>query len=50
MGTAVLVIVSISTAITVVIVLSLFVWAARKDGEFDRAVQKRAGVRKRRRL
>ena len=50
MGTAVVVIVSVSTAITVVIVFLLFVWAARKDGEFDRSVQKRAGVRKRRRL
>ena len=48
-STAALVIVSISTAITVVIVFFLFVWVARKDGEFARSVQKRAGVRRRRR-
>ena len=28
----------------------LFVWAARKDGEEDRAVQKRLGIRRRTRL
>ena len=50
MGTAVLVIVSISTGITVVFVLFLFVWAARKDGEFDRSVQKRTGIQRRHRL
>ena len=44
MGTAVLVIVTISTTITVARVLSLFVWAARKDGEFDRSAQKRTGI------
>jgi hypothetical protein len=29
---------------------SLFVWAARKDGEEDRALQKRLGIRRRTRL
>jgi hypothetical protein len=28
----------------------VFVWAARKDGEADRAVQKRLGIRRRTRL
>jgi len=28
----------------------LFVWAAKKDGEEDRAVQKRLGIRRRTRL
>jgi hypothetical protein len=50
MSTAVLVIASISAALTVVIVLGLLVWAARKDGEYDRAVQKRLGIRRRTRL
>ena len=50
MGTAALVIASISTFITVVVVLALFVWAARKDGEYDRAVQRRLGIRRRTRL
>jgi hypothetical protein len=50
MSTALLVIASISTALTVVIVLALFVWAARKDGEYDRSVQKRLGIHRRTRL
>jgi anaerobic C4-dicarboxylate transporter len=50
MSTALLVIASISTTLTVVIVLALFVWAARKDGEYDRSVQKRLGIRRRTRL
>ena len=50
MSTALLVIASISTTLTVVIVLALFVWAARKDGEYDRSVQKRLGTRRRTRL
>ena len=31
----------------VIVVGVLFVWAARKDGEEDRAVQKRLGIRRR---
>lgn len=50
MSTALLVIASISTALTVVFVLALFVWAARKDGEYDRSVQKRLGIHRRTRL
>lgn len=34
----------------VIVVGVLFVWAARKDGEEDRAVQKRLGIRRRTRL
>jgi hypothetical protein len=49
-GTAALVIASISTFLTTVAVLALFVWAARKDGEYDRAVQRRLGIRRRTRL
>jgi hypothetical protein len=49
-GTAALVIASISTFVTVVFVLALFVWAARKDGEYDRSVQRRLGSRRRTRL
>jgi hypothetical protein len=36
--------------ITVVGVLWMFVWAARKDGEYDRSVQSRLGIRRRTRL
>jgi heme/copper-type cytochrome/quinol oxidase subunit 2 len=50
MSTAVLVIASVSTVVTVAVVLALFVWAARKDGEYDRSVQKRLGIRRRTRL
>jgi hypothetical protein len=49
-GTAVLIIASVSTVVTTVLVLWLFVWAARKDGEYDRSVQKRLGIRRRTRL
>ena len=39
-----------SMAVSVVIVFALFIWAARKDGEHDREVQARTGVRRRTRL
>jgi hypothetical protein len=32
------------------VVLCLFVWAARKDGEEDRALQRRLGIRRKTRL
>jgi hypothetical protein len=32
------------------VVIALFVWAARKDGQTDRAVQARLGIRRRTRL
>jgi hypothetical protein len=35
---------------SVLVVLALFVWAARKDGEEDRALQRRLGIRRRTRL
>lgn len=50
MDTAVVVIVSVVTGLTIVLVLGLFVWAARKDGEYDRSVQRRLGIRRRTRL
>jgi len=31
-------------------VLALFVWAAHKDGQADRALQRRLGIRRRTRL
>jgi hypothetical protein len=48
--TAELVIASIGAAVSVIVVLWLFVWAARKDGEYDRSVQRRLGIRRRKRL
>jgi hypothetical protein len=32
---------------TAAVVFGLFVWAARKDGEEDRALQRRLGIRRR---
>jgi hypothetical protein len=37
-------------AIPLAVVFAVFVWAARKDGEEDRAVQRRLGIRRRTRL
>jgi len=34
----------------VVLLGGIFVWAARKDGEEDKALQKRLGIRRRTRL
>jgi hypothetical protein len=38
------------TLLGAAVVLAAFVWAARKDGEEDRAVQRRLGIRRRTRL
>jgi hypothetical protein len=35
---------------TIVLVAVLFVWAAKKDGEYDKSVQRRLGIRRRTRL
>jgi hypothetical protein len=45
-----LVLVSAIAFVSIVVVLGLFVWAARKDGEEDRALQARLGIRRRTRL
>jgi hypothetical protein len=42
-------ILAISVA-TVIVVAIGFVWAARKDGEEDRALQRRLGIRRRTRM
>jgi hypothetical protein len=49
-STAALIIASIGAVVSVVVVLTMFVWAARKDGEYDRSVQRRLGIRRRTRL
>jgi hypothetical protein len=43
---AVYVLVTVSAVLSVVFVLALFVWAARKDGEADRAVRGQSGRRR----
>jgi uncharacterized membrane protein len=47
MTLAVEIIVAVVTLLTVALVLGLFVWAAKKDGEEDEALQKRLGIRRR---
>jgi len=37
-------------AVPLVLVAVMFVWAARRDGEEDRAVQRRLGIRRKTRL
>ncbi len=50
MGIAALVIVSVSVFLTAVLVVGMFIWGAVKDGQEDRAVQRRLGIRRRTRL
>jgi len=50
MKLAVLLVVSVIVFLIVVLILGVFVWAARKDGEDDRALQARLGIRRRTRL
>jgi hypothetical protein len=45
-----LIFVSAIAFVSIVVVLGLLVWAARKDGEEDRALQARLGIRRRTRL
>jgi hypothetical protein len=44
------ILVGAGVTVTALLVLGLFVWAARKDGEEDRRVQARLGFRRRTRL
>jgi hypothetical protein len=50
MDTAAAILVFAVTLAGVIVVLAAFVWAARKDGEEDEAVQRRLGIRRRTRL
>jgi hypothetical protein len=44
------VVLSIVAFLSAAVVIAMFVWAARKDGEEDRAVQRRLGIRRRTRI
>ncbi len=50
MDVAVLLLASVVALASAVGVLWLLVWAARKDAEDDRAVQRRLGIRRRTRI
>jgi hypothetical protein len=47
---AAFVLASLVALVSVVGVIWVLVWAARKDGEHDRGVQKRLGIRRRTRI
>jgi hypothetical protein len=49
-STLVAVVVILALVVNIVIVAGMFVWAAKKDGEYDRATQRRIGIRRRTRL
>jgi hypothetical protein len=50
MHAAAVIILGLVVLIPIVLVGGLFLWAARKDGEEDRALQARLGIRRRTRL
>ena len=50
MSTFLGIVIAAFSVLTLVGVVGVFVWAAMKDGEEDRAVQKRLGIRRRTRL
>jgi hypothetical protein len=50
MDIAAVVIVILSVVFTAALVIGLFIWAAVKDGQEDKAVQKRLGIRRKTRL
>jgi hypothetical protein len=50
MSTFLGIVVAAVSVLTFAAVVELFVWAAKKDGEEDRAVQKRLGIRRRTRF
>jgi ABC-type phosphate transport system permease subunit len=50
MGTAAIVLVALIVALTAAVVIAVFIWAAVKDGQEDRALQARLGIRRRTRL
>jgi uncharacterized membrane protein (DUF485 family) len=50
MGTTAAIVVALLLLVPAVVVGAMFVWAARKDGERDRALQARLGIRRRTRL
>jgi nitrogen fixation-related uncharacterized protein len=44
------IVILISMIVSIVVVAVVFLWAAKKDGEDDRDVQRRLGIRRRTRL
>jgi hypothetical protein len=50
MSTFLGIVITAVSVVTFAAVALLFIWAAKKDGDEDRAVQKRLGIRRRTRL
>ncbi|HJQ49407.1 MAG TPA: hypothetical protein VJ838_02730 [Gaiellaceae bacterium] len=50
MSTFLGIVIAASSVFTFTVVAWAFIWAAKKDGEEDRAFQKRLGIRRRTRL
>ena len=50
MTTAAGILLLVFSLVCVIVVLAAFVWAARKDGEEDRALQRRLGIKRRTRM
>jgi hypothetical protein len=50
MQLAVEILLALVMLVSVVVVLAVFVWGAKKDGEEDKAVQRRLGIRRKTRL
>jgi hypothetical protein len=50
MTTVALIVVAVLASVPVLVVVGLFFWAAVKDGEEDKAVQARLGIRRKTRL
>jgi len=48
--TLVAIVVIAALAVNIAIVGAMFIWGAVKDGEYDRATQRRLGIRRRTRL
>jgi hypothetical protein len=44
------IVLSLIALVSAVVVIGMFVWAARKDGEEDEALQRRLGIRRRTRI
>jgi hypothetical protein len=49
-STLAVVVLIILLGVPLVVVAVLFIWGAIRDGEYDRALQKRLGIRRRTRL
>ena len=50
MNVAAVILVAVIVALTAGVVIGAFIWAAKKDGEEDKAAQARLGLRRRTRL